>query len=396
VVFEGEEALERGLYFVLLPPDNVFLDIAMGDDQTLSVAADASDLMGTAKVKGSAENELLYEVIRFIGKSRERSEKIEARYGEVEEGSEEDARRLAEQQALTDDVLAFQDRAFAKQPDSLVRALLLAGREPQVPADLTDGTPFEWYRGHYWDLVDFGEPGLLRSPTFEAKLLRYVDELTVQTPEDLKEATSELFERASVHPEVYKATVILMVNKYAKTKVMCQDAVYVHMVDEVYASGKAVWAEDPSNMIESAHRLRPTLCGATAPEIRARDGEGKSRRLSEVESDYVVVWFYDPDCGHCKKLGPKLAQFNDVANIELFTVNIAGERAPWLTSLESWGVQGGTHVTPVVDREGTLRPWDVRSTPKAFVIGPDGTIIGKQISIEQILGLVEHHAGERE
>jgi protein-disulfide isomerase len=48
------------------------------------------------------------------------------------------------------------------------------------------------------------------------------------------------------------------------------------------------------------------LIGQPAANLEMVDSAGKSIPLYNIESDYTVVVFWDPNCSHCKEVVPKV------------------------------------------------------------------------------------------
>ena len=65
--------------------------------------------------------------------------------------------------------------------------------------------------------------------------------------------------------------------------------------------------------VERAEKIAPNLIGRVAPEFVdiigrpfMKDPNGKTFKLSDVKSEYTILVFYAPDCGHCKKEIPRM------------------------------------------------------------------------------------------
>ena len=105
--------------------------------------------------------------------------------------------------------------------------------------------------------------------------------------------------------------------------------------------------------------------------------------LYAVPADYVIMWFWDSDCGHCKKQTPKLwdvyKKYKDAgASLEVYAINIEQETPSYLKYLRenkyTWiNVQDTAHLTKFRDY------YDIYSTPVAFVLDKERRIIGKRI-----------------
>src|SRR5690606_10302882 len=79
-----------------------------------------------------------------------------------------------------------------------------------------------------------------------------------------------------------------------------------------------------------------SLIGKVAPNLRMQDPNGNWHELHKIDADYTVAYFWDPECGHCKKVTPKVKEFHDTFKEELgvgvFAVGtqVADKRQEWV------------------------------------------------------------------
>jgi hypothetical protein len=103
--------------------------------------------------------------------------------------------------------------------------------------------------------------------------------------------------------EAFQYYLVYFLNDAAKSKRMGMDAVYVHLVDQYYTTGKATWADEEQmkKTQDPGDNIRPTLIGKIAPDLTLFTEAGEPLTLHGIESPYTVLFFWDPECGHCKK-----------------------------------------------------------------------------------------------
>ncbi|MFT5582224.1 MAG: thiol-disulfide isomerase/thioredoxin, partial [Psychromonas sp.] len=131
-------------------------------------------------------------------------------------------------------------------------------------------------------------------------------------------------------------------------------------------------------------------------------------------SEYTILYFWDPECGHCKKSTPKLEvlykeKLKD-RNVEIFAVGkaIGEDFDKWkafikknkLTFInvgltETLYKAAMTDARMFVPKYTTLEAlnyattYDIFSTPRIFVLDKDKKIIAKQLSISQLEDLLD-------
>jgi thiol-disulfide isomerase/thioredoxin len=209
---------------------------------------------------------------------------------------------------------------------------------------------------------------------------------------------------------------------------MGMDKVYIMMADKYYCSknaeGKspAFWMteEKLKELCEKIPVQRNLVMGVEPPNIILRDTtDTKWIGFKSLKSEYTILYFWDPECGHCKKTTPKLQTLYDQKfkdrNIEIFAVGKAtGE------DFEKWkkfirdnkltfinvGVTDPLFKAAMEDarqfvpKYTTLESlnyqttYDIFSTPRVFVLDKDKKIIAKSISISQLEDLMDRLQGK--
>ncbi|MEM7660300.1 MAG: redoxin domain-containing protein, partial [Bacteroidota bacterium] len=355
---------------------------------------------GSMEVIGDEENELFYADMHFIAEQRRQANALQSQLKALPKGSPEAETKQQELAAINDKVQNYRQQFLAEHPDFLYAKMLKALEEPQVPeppknadGSLVDSLfAFTYYRAHFFDNFDFSDDRLLRTPIFQQKINQYMDKLTAKLPDSIAVAADHLIELSRSNDEVFRYMVVHFLNKYANSKIMGMDGVYVHLVEKYYLSGDAWWADEETlkKMEERAKAISPTLINRKAPNFWVPDANGQRQTLHEQAGEFTVLYFWDIDCGHCKKVTPKLSEaFRQYHNhdIRLMTVSINGDQAGWEKRLEEYGLTGQPNTTHTHDplRQSQFDGWyDLRSTPRLFLLDKEKKIVAKQISVFQM------------
>ena len=70
-IFQGDEALDAGVYLVVMPPDNQYFQLLINkQEQRFSVQTDAKSPNANMQIEGSSDNKLFYDYMAFLLKSR--------------------------------------------------------------------------------------------------------------------------------------------------------------------------------------------------------------------------------------------------------------------------------------------------------------------------------------
>ena len=90
--FEGNEKLTGGMYILVLPPDNQFVQLLLDDDnQWFSVETKLTDLAGSIKITGSEDNKRFYDYLKFISDRRPKADELKK---QLEEAADDEKKKV--------------------------------------------------------------------------------------------------------------------------------------------------------------------------------------------------------------------------------------------------------------------------------------------------------------
>ncbi len=419
-VFQSDSALPQGIYLVVLPRKTYF-DVVVGENQHFYVENDTNpaDFVKNFKSTGSLENEIFYGDIRFIAERSKKREEInkqindleekkkakeaEKKNNEVEKLKEEVEKLKEELVKLDDEVKANRKLLIAKYPGTLFSRLLKVMEEVPTPespkkenGDLVDSNfAYNYYKAHYFDNYDFADARLLRTPILHNKVEYYLDKVCIQHYDTIIGAVELIVQSSKKDEEAYKYWVITLLNKYANSNVMGHEAVYVHIAKKYYTEAQAYWLDkaEKYRIMDRALKMEPTLLDKPAPALALKDINGKMVNLYSIQAEYVMVMFYDPDCGHCKKEAPLFkAAYDSLKNmydLKVVAVSITSETEKWKKFIKEFGIEDWTHLADIERVNNFREIYDLQSTPRLFLLDRGKFIRGKRFAPDQLADLLK-------
>lgn len=387
-VFKADTLLPPGIYLIVFPPRNTFIEVILEEkDQQVTLESDTLNYIKHLKIKGNLATKLFYEYINLLEELKKRADKLKKDLENAK--THEDSTQIQEKlKAIDDQLKSYKTQLYEKYPNNLWIKILKAMEEPVIPDSLEKMEAYYYYKNHFFDSVDFGELGLLRTPVLYQKVEKYLSKVIPSIPDSHIVAVDEILKRAKKHPEVFKYFLITLLNRYAKSQIMGMDAVYVHIIREYYQKGLAPWVDKTQlyKMIDKANRTEPNLIGKIAPEIILKDSAGNYHSLHAVKADYTILYIWDPDCGHCKKATPVLKKMYDELKsygVEVFAVYGGPETEKWKKYIREHKLDWINVHDP--EHESDYRyKYDVFSTPTIYLLDKDKKIIAKRLSVEQL------------
>ncbi len=405
-IFKGEKNLGGGVYLVGYPNKLGFFELLVGKDQHFSVKADTSDLQNLI-FKNSPDNDLFKSYQRFMsanGKKIDSAKKLLSSAKNKKDSSELNDRIKNTNKVIKD----YRLDLMKKYPDATLSFLLKLLQEPEIPpasqhpGGKYDSTyAYRYFKSHFWDGINFYDDRLIRTPIFENKLDKYFEQLVYPNPDSVNKEIDWMLGYASIKPENEKFLLLKFVNRYFSMKYMWEDAVFVHLYEKYFAQKTYPWLTEKGmkSIQDRAYNLMANILGNAAADIDLPDMTGKNITLYNLASPYTVVVIWDPTCGHCKEIVPKVDSLYEhkwkAEGVKIFAMakETDGNKNDWLNfirqhHLEEWAnvYYSKADEKARVDTgiPGYSQLYDVLSFPTLYLLDKDKRIIAKKLSLEQI------------
>ncbi|MCO5248604.1 MAG: DUF5106 domain-containing protein [Chitinophagales bacterium] len=400
---KGDKTYDDGTYLIVFPG----LDMRAFDliirETAFQMATDTSDVEGHMKITGSVENQIMYEDRVITNQTREKAEQLNKIILDTntKKQEKEDAQKKLDE--LTKQYIKDREVAISKHPEALHNKILMASRNVEMPYDNNEKDPekrkenYNYFIRHYWDNTDFSDEALIKSPVVLPRIFGFLD-MIYQDPDSISHAIDIILEKASVNPESYKIILSEMTDKFAKSKVMGFESIYVHLVDNYFAKGKGDWVGDDmkKKMIEQADKLRPTLIGQQAPNMNLYSLDNHLVNFYEKIKpfDYTILVFWNSECSHCQKEIPELHKIWKDSLQSQYNVGVVGIS----TEVELDHIQQFVNDNQLnndfinaYDPSGISNfrnLYDINSTPVIILLNQKREIIAKKIAVKDLTYMV--------
>ena len=403
-VFSDTAELLPGMYFVAGQNKSRLFDFLISDSREFTISGIKNQYPQSLKAKGSNENKLFFDYISFLNnKQAERAGLLELNRS-ITPGS--DSAKMVENQInlLNDEVDRYISGIMNSYPGTFMATFLKAMQEPEIPPapTLENGRPdstfaFRYFKTHFWDNIDLSDDRLIRTPFLHGKVEQYLTKLSSPLPDSLSKAIDEIILRTGDNFETFKYLMWYLTIKYESSEIMGYDAIFVHLVDTYYDDPRMSWMNKTvkENLINKANRLSNSLIGKKAPAMILLDTLQRPISLHNIDAEYTLIYFWDPDCSHCKKETPMLLELyqkkKETYNLEVYAVcmdtswtdmkrYIQKNKTTWLN------VNGFYSMTP-----DFRELYDVHSSPVMFLLDRKKNIIAKRLLTAQMEEFIIQH-----
>ena len=230
-----------------------------------------------------------------------------------------------------------------------------------------------------------------------AKLDEYLAALAGE-PAAVQNAECDFLIESCKDSLVRQFVTLKLYDHFLQSKIMGEDGVAVHIAETWLIPGKVAMHTDLDllNAKVFAEFNRDALLGAEAPRLSLFDPDG-NETVAPVTGKHTVLYFFDTSCSTCHIETPRLCKFLRETDFPLTTVAV-------YTGMDS--EEWEAYRTSSLDAPGLVHAWDpemdsdfqrkygVLQTPRMFLIGPDGTILGRGLDTPALALLVDRLSGK--
>lgn len=402
--------LDRGVYTLLDSNKKKIFDFMVDDSRMFTITFDEKHTNAGMSVKGSKANEVMFEYMAKLDKVNEQSKEINARMKDAaqKEKAEKDM------DALSDEMNTFEESYRKANSKYLFTKLVTMFGRFDVPDKIPQGCPDtnlrEWqayyYRTHFWDKVDLKDHSLIYTPHLFDKMNYYFfGVLYHQESDTITKYAHSVLDKVVNDSTMLRYFLDFITPNYERsTKNIGWDQVFVDLVKDYYLKGKCPWASEAElySKQQTVEFLSQSLIGAMGQELLMADTNQSENPADWISSHafpqkYVMLWFWDPDCSHCKKQTAELITLYDSLNragnkvFEVYAVGYESDTKKWIKYVRD-------HKLPFVNVGGPnvnidyQEAYNVHGAPTMILLNADRQIImNKTLATDMVLPFIKRY-----
>lgn len=386
VRFEGNIPLEAGQYvfvqsnrrlfnFLISDPGEVMLSFSarLEDGRTLEVQAE-----------GSEENNAYMRFNRFLQENYGRANEI-LEQGHDPKQALADVERLEATIRDYSTFLALEYKGYM---------LGIIAKNVFTPAAAPGEAAI-----HYLDNIDFTDPRILNTSILPLRLKEYFIEVLPPLPDSLIFHADRIL-KADIHPKVKGYVARYLFTLFFTSEIMGMESAAVHMADTWLLADPSLCPDsDLKAEMETFVRFnKQCLLGMKAPELNLPDVHGRMQSLLETEARYTIVVFFEDNCPACSSELLKLTRFAQDHNdpdVKYFAV-YTQDNKDILTRYTAYFPSNWATVWDPDFSSCFHEKFNVRSTPRIYLLDKNKTIIGRDLNTETLEGLIRDHSRKQE
>jgi peroxiredoxin len=386
--FSGNTKLEEGIYLLVSGEKVKLLEFIIDGGQYFEILLDSMAGSSVFEVKNSQQNSLFFENIQLSSAISEAATKLKEMADIADDAQLASA--LNKRDSLVGMYEAFKENLVLGFPDYLLTKIVLAMEDVKIPDTVNTGThaAYYFYKQNYWNNIDLEDKRLLHTPLLPNKIRSFFDQFVPPVADSIIEAIDHLIKLSGNNNETRDYLVWHFTSEYQNPKIMGLDKVFVHLADDYFAKYEIANTSETvrTKILKRADQLRNLLIGAKAPDLRLVDTTGQFVSFQQIDKQYIVLFFWDFDCGICKKDLLVLKDLYDSKkyNFEVYAISTNADMEGWKKYIRENGldwvnVNGTRSITA-----NFHDLYDIYGTPVIYVLDNKKNIIAKRITAEQL------------
>ena len=377
--------------------DPQFFDIIVNAENTIILKTDFNHPFDSMKIITSEENQLYYSFLKINNDYKNKAGHVLPLFSVY---SPEDSFYVDIKNEFTRLQRNFTDALMStanKKPGSLASSMIMFNLLPAVDPSAGFSEMTGFLKTHYFDLVTFTDERLINSQAYTQKILEFMsfyrNSNMTQTEQEDKfiEAVDVIMERASYNEQVFDFILNFLVDGFDRFKM---EKVLVYLAENYVEKGCET--DSKKIMEQRLEGYKRMAVGNSVNDIVLLDEDGKSRRLSELKNEYVLVLFWASWCPHCTRLLPEIKKWYETErNIDLgiFSVSIDTSRFDWEEHLLLYDYPW-INVCSLQGWEGKVASdYNIYASPTMFLIDRNRKILGKPLTFREFRREVEKLGG---
>ena len=243
---------------------------------------------------------------------------------------------------------------------------------------------------HYWDKFDFTDTTLIHLPEIaEQAASNYIDMMKYVPPATATSSIKNMMNKAAVDSTMF-AYFAGLYEKYLydPNSPMRDESLYIPVLEAILEAPvfDDVYKIRPAHLLEVALKNR---IGEPATDFTYTLADGKKGTLYHVKADYLLLFFYNPDCHACKEITDQLAA-SPVVNayiknnkLKILAVYPDEDLDAWKNHISYMPVGWINSYDSTISLKND-EIYDLKAIPTLYLLDKDKKVILKDVTFNQI------------
>lgn len=255
-----------------------------------------------------------------------------------------------------------------------------------VPAEIRlPGERNVYFATHYWDALNLNDTTFLADrKLFEENFIGYLHALSCLQPYEAERCVKDFMRGLNKYPR-WRTAFLKTAEQllYDAASPMLNEELYIPFAQSALFSPGITEARFVryNHQLEVARKNRP---GTVASDFKFIDAKGRRGSLHALDGDYLLLFFYDPECENCNAVraflqGNELLQKLVIQNrITVLMVYAEGDKTVW-ERCKNNHPQGWLSVFDSDESIMDKRIYELRAMPGIYLLDSSKRVVLKDV-----------------
>lgn len=295
---------------------------------------------------------------------------------------------------------AITETALDNNQGTWFATYLKAKIEPQVPhpsatteEELAENKAF--LKEHYFDNTDLTDPHLLATDFFKDKVNFYLDSVVEQYADTIAAAASRLVAATQSNETCYKNMLISLIDKSRYSNAIGMENVWAKLFEDYIQESAPKWMdiELVAALTNEYRNIKNNRIGMIGADLVLERLDGSTMNLYDVKADFIVLYFYDPTCGHCQEESPilhdeLLAKYKP-KGLEIVAINTNPDPQEWKDFIELHKLYNWVNCSDHSFKSKYWLHYDVSGLPTVYLLDKNKKIVAKNLDAELLMTILK-------
>ena len=397
VIFKLKESIAPGQYQVLTDT-NLLFELLISDKkkQAINVQVQAN---GEIIFENSVENSNWVAYNKRLMEFNAQRESLNQQYEQAQKSMpaymlETFVQKLiAQDEAIQKEETAYKDQVIAENPSTLLASIVAFSKAlPTPPQNIQQNRQLllEFYTQHDFDYYPFEDERLLNSPYYIERLREFCAKLLYMEPSTAGRYATALLTKAQISPKTYHVFFDRIEKTFGQQGTpYYNEPIYLEILKNALNYSQ-LDKEHTLNCQREYNLHTLNLAGNRITDFDVQWSDGSHSKLTDVESDFILLYFQNPDCPECTLIRGYLAENKELnkaiesGKLKVITIYFEHDKNLWERYLKEKADPNYMHGWDYKGEIDAKNLYDLRAIPYMFLLDKDKKIIKKDLIYSEI------------
>ncbi|MDR3184273.1 MAG: redoxin domain-containing protein [Prevotellaceae bacterium] len=393
--FQRDTLLSAGMYSLDVGGRTLDFFISEGEPQDFNIQYNLNEGLLSAQFAGSPENQALVAYIHFMREQQMRRQQLQQLIQSNGERPDSAALLNAQMEDLIREVRNKWTEVETAHSGKMIALFISSIREPEpAPFTVTDSSAnidslrqdyyYMFFKEHFFDNYDLSSPYHLQMPFYAQALNTYFTRVLRPERQEALRQLARLVEKLNGNKPLYRYTVRELYDLYKSVPYPDLEGLFLEVGTKYIVERPDMW--DSSYVDRIAFNIElasKNPVGEKATDLKLTDVAGSAISLYDVQAAYTVLYFYNPQCGACAEVTPKVHKtYQDYKSkgVQLFAVYVDRDKDVWMKYVMDNKYVDWINVWDADESAAIYSKYDLHAIPMIYLLDDNKVIKAKDLT----------------